>query len=82
MDELVRELFEKGDSIGKPLGIPFFREKKFEGKRLLYLVYKTHIVILLVAIANKKTQQATINEILAQLDAYKVYVEEQLKRIT
>ena len=33
---------------GKPLGYKFFREKKFDGKRLLFLVYEEHSVVFLV----------------------------------
>lgn len=79
VDVLVDDLFEHGDVTGKPLGVGFFREKKFGGKRLFYLVYKHLSVILLVAISDKKAQQATINEIFLQLDKYKEYVVMRLR---
>ncbi len=36
----ISQLEEKGDIVGKPLGRPFFREKKFNGNRLYFLVYE------------------------------------------
>jgi len=79
VDNILDNLFEVGDKTGKPLGYKFFREKKFNGKRVLYLVYKNLSVILLLTITDKKTQQATINEILLHLDEYKKYIIERLK---
>jgi len=81
VDKIINNLFETGDTTGKPLGFPFFREKKFNGERVLYLVYNSLSVILLLAIADKKTQQATINEILLHLDEYKEYVIIRLRDI-
>ncbi|MBI2142291.1 hypothetical protein HYU15_02245 [Candidatus Woesearchaeota archaeon] len=80
-DSLIEDLFESGDVVGKPLGTLFFREKKFGGKRLLYLVYKTFSAILLVAITDKKAQQATINETLEQLKEYEDYIKKKLNEI-
>ncbi len=81
VDKFLAQLREKGGAVGKPLsGLPFFREKKFDGNRLYYLVYETHFVVLAVAISDKKAQQATINQILRELDAYKNYVEELVKK--
>ncbi len=38
---ILKQLKEQGEDTGKPLsGLSFFREKKFDGKRLYYLVYK------------------------------------------
>ena len=39
---------------GKPLGYKFFREKKLNGKRILFLVYEEHHCIFLVTITDKK----------------------------
>ena len=78
--KFLAQLSEKGGSVGKPLsGLPFFREKKFEGNRLYYLIYENFCVVLAVAISNKKAQRATINAILAKLAYYQQYVVESLK---
>ena len=82
VDSLVEQLFDQGDVTGKPLGVPFFREKKFGGKRLLYLVYHSVSAILLVAITDKKAQEATITEILLHLDEYKAYILAKLREIS
>ncbi|HLC92164.1 MAG TPA: hypothetical protein VJH23_00490 [archaeon] len=78
--KFLAQLSEKGGSVGKPLSVPFFREKKFSGNRLYFLVYENFFVILAVAISDKKAQQATINAILSKLAAYQSYVMETLKK--
>lgn len=66
---------------GKPLGYKFFREKKFNGKRLLFLVYEEHKSVFLITIANKKAQQHEIDLIKANLDVYRNELEDLLNRI-
>ncbi|MDO8740093.1 MAG: hypothetical protein Q7J54_00790 [Candidatus Woesearchaeota archaeon] len=66
---------------GKPLGYKFFREKKFNGKRLIFLVYESHEVVFLITIADKKVQQQEIEVIKANLDVYNDMVENTLKNI-
>lgn len=78
--KIMSQLEEQGDSVGKPLGLPYFREKKFENKRLYFLVYKEFMVVLAIAIGNKKTQQATINQILSDLDEYQEFIIRELKK--
>ena len=58
---------------GKPLGYRFFREKKFDGRRLYFLVYEAAVIVLLVALSGKKDQPATIDSVKA---AFKEYREE------
>lgn len=64
---------------GKPLGYKFFREKKFNGKRLLFLVYEEHKAIFLVTITDKKIQQKVIDLIKNNLDKYKDVIEKLVK---
>ena len=56
---------------GKPLGYKFFREKKFDGKRILFLVYEEHNCVFLVTITDKRAQQHEIDLIKSNLDIYK-----------
>ena len=56
---------------GKPLGYKFFREKKFNGKRLIFLIYEDKKCIFLVTITTKKTQQYEINMIKENFEKYK-----------
>lgn len=72
-----KQLLKENPYVGKPLGYKFFREKKFDGKRLLFLVYDKEKVIFLVTITSKKAQQHEIDLIKANLDVY----QETLKRI-
>lgn len=60
---------------GKPLGRVWFREKKFEGKRLYFLVYQKTHKILLIAFAPKKEQQKIIDHILGNLEDYRKIVD-------
>ncbi|MBI2136812.1 hypothetical protein HYU06_07100 [Candidatus Woesearchaeota archaeon] len=62
---------------GKPLGYNFFREKKFDGKRIIFLVYDEHSAVFLVTITDKKAQQNEIDLIKINLDIYK----DTIKRI-
>ena len=64
---------------GKPLGYKFFREKKFNGKRLLFLVYEEHSIIFLVTITDKKTQQRDIDFIVSHLQVYKEEIDKIVK---
>ncbi len=66
---------------GKPLGYKFFREKRFGGKRVLFLVYEENKCIFLVTITGKKAQQNEINLIKANLDVYKNELKELLDKI-
>lgn len=64
---------------GKPLGYKFFREKKFDGKRLLFLVYENHLVVFLVTITDKKAQQRDIDFIVSHLAVYKKEIDRLVK---
>jgi len=63
---------------GKPLGYPFFREKKFEKYRIYFLVYEEHNAVLLITISDKKAQQDTIERIKDQLDQYRELIKKNL----
>ncbi len=76
--KILGKLREQGGIVGKPLRVPYFREKKFEGKRLYFLVYDDFMVLLAVAISDKKAQQETINKILSRINDYKEIVLERL----
>ncbi len=64
---------------GKPLGYKFFREKKFNGKRLLFLVYEDLQAVFLVTITDKRIQQNVIDLIKGSLDKYKEVIEKLTK---
>lgn len=67
--KMIDQLKENAN-VGKPLGFNWFREKKFEGKRLYYLIYKNSNSILLVAFGNKKDQQKIISYIIRNKERY------------
>ena len=66
---------------GKPLGYKFFREKKFNGKRLIFLVYEERNALFLVTITDKKAQQHEIDLIKAHLDVYKDILKKMLEKL-
>jgi len=80
VEGILKQLAERGDEVGKPLVLPFFKEKRFDGKRVYFLVYEDYNVILVIAISDKKAQQATINRILIDISNYQQYVFEELRR--
>ena len=77
--KIMNQLKENGDNVGKPLRYPYFREKKFEGKRLYFLVYENYMVILAIAISDKKTQQETIDRIVLELKNYREIIEKKIR---
>lgn len=64
--------------VGKSLGYKFFREKKVKNYRFYYLIYDKHVVVFVVALSNKKSQQAVIDMIKILIPFYK----EQIKKIS
>ncbi len=66
---------------GKPLSYKFLREKKFNGKRMIFLVYEEHNIIFLVTITNKKAQQHEIDLIKANLEVYKQTINDLVKKL-
>ena len=80
VEKFLNQLEEKGADVGKPLSMPFFREKRFDGKRVYFLFYENFATIFMVAISNKKAQQSTINRILEDLNEYKEHVIHLLRK--
>lgn len=79
--KILNQLKENGGSSGKPLKFSYFREKKFEGKRIYYLIYENKMIILAIAISNKKTQQKTINKIISELKKYEEVINKKTKQL-
>lgn len=73
--EKIKEQLRSNPFVGKPLGYRFFREKKIGGKRLYFLIYKTKVIVLIVAYGGKKGQQATINAIKAAFEQFKQEID-------
>ena len=76
IENIIKQLKETWN-VGKPLGYPFFREKKLGTYRLYFLVYQDINTVLLVTMSDKKAQQETIDKIKQELDLYK----EMIKKI-
>ena len=78
--KLFKKLQEQGDKLGKQLKVPFLREKRINGRRLLYLVYGSYQSILVLTIVSKKMQQRTINKILFDLSEYHDLIVSEITR--
>lgn len=73
------QLIENGNLVGKPLGVHYIREKKFNGKRMYYLIYEEWHAILLVGFSDKKTQERTITQIKLDVEENREFVFRALK---
>ena len=65
--------------VGDQLQYKNLREKRINEKRIYYLVYDDLKSVLIVAISDKKNQQATINHIIGSFDEYKEYLKKIIK---
>lgn len=78
VERFILQIAKNGPFIGKSIRYPFFREKKFNGKRLYFLVYEEWHAILLADISDKKGQPETIHRIVFQLEALKNFVGKKI----
>ncbi|HLC20253.1 MAG TPA: hypothetical protein VJK72_05000 [Candidatus Nanoarchaeia archaeon] len=72
---------QRRHTLGKPLGYPFFREKKIDKYRVYFLVYEDVTTVLLITISDKKAQQQTIDNIKSQLDFYKELIKKKINAL-
>mgnify|MGYP006302834929 CR=1 FL=1 len=79
VSKIMNKLKKQGDSVGKPLGRKYFREKKFGNKRLYFLIYKRFTIVLAVGISNKKMQQSTIDKIISEIKNYESFIIDKFK---
>ncbi|MEK6900171.1 MAG: type II toxin-antitoxin system RelE/ParE family toxin [Nanoarchaeota archaeon] len=63
---------------GKPLGYPFFREKKIKNYRVYYLIYDEYVVVFVITISNKNNQQETIDKIKVLIPYYKEEIKKKV----
>ena len=77
IDDIIKQL-KQSLEVGKPLGYPFFREKKMGKYRIFFLVYEESSTVLLITISDKKAQQETIDKIKEQLDYYREIIKKQI----
>lgn len=77
VEVFIKEL-KKGAKVGQPLGYPFFKEKRIDGRRVYFLVYEDIDTVLLTTISDKKAQQDTIDRIKKDLDYYSDLIRRNL----
>jgi len=76
-DNLVKQI-ENNPYVGDSLQIKFFREKRFDGKRVYFIIFEDLKAVLVVAISDKRTQQKTIDFIRNNLNNYRELLKEIL----
>ncbi len=76
----IRDKLKENPFVGDQLGYKFFREKKLKGLRVYFLIYDDIKVILFLAVSDKKSQQATIDEIKLKLTEYYLDTHKKLKQ--
>jgi mRNA-degrading endonuclease RelE of RelBE toxin-antitoxin system len=59
---------------GRPLRYDFFREKRLNGERMLFLIYEEEKTILLITISDKKTQQQDIDYVMERLEQLRAFI--------
>gem|GEM_PF-5687106 len=64
----MRQQLAQNGYLGKPLGVPSVREKKYRGKRLYFIVHNKRI--LLLVFAPKRDQRKIVERILAERGKY------------
>ncbi len=64
--------------VGDQLQIKIIREKRFDGKRLYFVIFDDLNAVLIVALSDKKTQQKTIDLIKSNLNEYREYLKKIL----
>ncbi len=75
-DKAIEQIKEKPFT-GKPLGYDFFREKKIDKYRIYYLIYESCLVVFVIAMSEKKDQEATIEKVKKLIPFYR----EETKRL-
>lgn len=62
---------------GKPLGYEFFREKKIGKYRIYCLIYEQRLIVFVVAMSDKKDQQATSDKVRMLMPFYREAIEKR-----
>ena len=78
--EITKEIdqLEENPYSGKPLGYPFFREKKIKNYRVYYLIYDEYVVVFVISISTKNDQQETIDKIRVLIPYYREEIKKKL----
>lgn len=75
IDKIEDQLVENPYS-GTPLGLKWFREKRYDKYRIYYTIYENIKCVFMVAISEKKDQQKVINTIRLLSDLLKKEIED------
>ena len=73
--EKVKDQLKENLDVGKPLRFDWFREKKFENKRLFFLVNRFTKKAILLAFGTKKEQQKIIDHVILNKERYLKFIQ-------
>ena len=76
--EIIKKIFlqlKDNPYAGDQIRYKFFREKRIKEKRIYYLVYDDLMLILVVALSDKKAQEETIDKVVRYFKEYRKYAE-------
>lgn len=76
--EIIKKIFlqlKDNPYVGDQIRYKFFREKRIKEKRIYYLVYDDLMLVLIVALSDKKAQEETIDKIVGYFKEYRKYAE-------
>ncbi len=65
---------------GDPLGVKWFREKRYGKYRIYYLIYEDLEVVFMVAVSEKKDQQKVINTVRLLFDFFREELEKLIDK--
>ena len=77
--ETIFDQLKENPLVGKPLGVSWFREKKFGKHRLYFLIYEEFKTVYVVNISAKKDQQKVIQTTRELLETYRFEVQNFVK---
>ncbi len=80
IDKLTKEELPNNPYQGRALGFKFLREKRIKGKRVYFLIYENYVLVLMVAIGDKKTQDEDINQIKKNREEYLKLIKNIFKK--
>ena len=66
----IKNQLQENLNVGKPLKFDWFREKRFENKRLYYLINRLTKKAIFVAFGSKKEQQKIVDHIITNKARY------------
>lgn len=79
VDKIEDQLMENPYT-GDPLGVRWFREKRYKKYRIYFIIYDDLEAVFMVAISEKKDQQKVINTVRLLFDFFRKEIENLIRK--